>query len=101
MFLIAAMRSQCGKYHTSLLGIALERALQSRPRFGNHTGDKENHMDAFSFKTSATGAMTTVDTASVNALEAGLKGALLTPCSPGYDEARTVWNAMIDRRPGL
>jgi FAD/FMN-containing dehydrogenase len=32
---------------------------------------------------------------------AGLTGSLLTPDSPGYDEARTVWNAMIDRRPGL
>ncbi|HET8834746.1 MAG TPA: FAD-dependent oxidoreductase, partial [Gemmatimonadales bacterium] len=30
-----------------------------------------------------------------------LKGSLLTPDSPGYDEARTIWNAMIDRRPGL
>jgi FAD/FMN-containing dehydrogenase len=30
-----------------------------------------------------------------------LKGSLLTPDSPGYDEARTVWNGMIDRRPGL
>jgi FAD/FMN-containing dehydrogenase len=30
-----------------------------------------------------------------------LKGSLLTPDSPGYDEARAVWNAMIDRRPGL
>jgi FAD/FMN-containing dehydrogenase len=30
-----------------------------------------------------------------------LSGTLLTPDSPGYDEARTIWNAMIDRRPGL
>ena len=30
-----------------------------------------------------------------------LTGTLLTPESPGYDEARTIWNAMIDRRPGL
>ena len=30
-----------------------------------------------------------------------LNGSLLTPDSPGYDEARTIWNAMIDRRPGL
>ena len=29
------------------------------------------------------------------------RGSLLTPDSPGYDEARTIWNAMIDRRPGL
>ena len=32
---------------------------------------------------------------------ANLTGSLLTPESPGYDEARTIWNAMIDRRPGL
>ena len=32
---------------------------------------------------------------------AALSGTLLTPDSPGYDEARTIWNAMIDRRPGL
>jgi FAD/FMN-containing dehydrogenase len=32
---------------------------------------------------------------------ANLSGTLLTPDSPGYDEARTIWNAMIDRRPGL
>jgi FAD/FMN-containing dehydrogenase len=32
---------------------------------------------------------------------ASLSGTLLTPDSPGYDEARTIWNGMIDRRPGL
>src|SRR5574338_121337 len=32
---------------------------------------------------------------------AALTGTLLTPDSPGYDEARTIWNGMIDRRPGL
>jgi hypothetical protein len=30
-----------------------------------------------------------------------LDGRLLTPASPGYDSARTVWNGMIDRRPAL
>ncbi len=30
-----------------------------------------------------------------------LAGDLLTPESPGYDDARTVFNAMIDVRPGL
>lgn len=30
-----------------------------------------------------------------------LKGALLLPEDPGYGDSRTVWNAMIDRRPGL
>ena len=37
----------------------------------------------------------------VNDLAARLRGPLLTPQSPGYEEARTIWNAMIDRRPGL
>ena len=37
----------------------------------------------------------------VDRLAAGLRGELLTPDSPGYHQARAVWNAMIDCRPGL
>jgi FAD/FMN-containing dehydrogenase len=37
----------------------------------------------------------------VEAFAASLRGELLTPDCPGYDEARSVWNAMIDRRPAL
>src|SRR4051812_6324327 len=29
------------------------------------------------------------------------KGPVLTPDAAGYDETRKIWNAMIDRRPGL
>ena len=32
-------------------------------------------------------------------LRGHLRGALCYPGEPGYDEARTIWNAMIDRRP--
>lgn len=42
------------------------------------------------------GGTTEVD---LTSLAAGLQGALLMPDSDGYDEARTIWNAMIDRRP--
>ena len=35
----------------------------------------------------------------VEELRSQLHGELLTPDSPGYDQARAVWNGMIDRRP--
>ena len=37
----------------------------------------------------------------IDELGRGLHGTLLTPGSTGYDEARTIWNAMIERRPAL
>ncbi|HEX6534605.1 MAG TPA: FAD-binding oxidoreductase [Gemmatimonadaceae bacterium] len=37
----------------------------------------------------------------VDAFAASLRGQLLDPGAPGYDEARTIWNGMIDRRPAL
>ncbi|MER9405081.1 FAD-binding oxidoreductase [Mesorhizobium caraganae] len=44
---------------------------------------------------------TTVDAAVVEALSAQLRGTLLQAGDTAYDEARTVWNATVDRRPGL
>jgi FAD/FMN-containing dehydrogenase len=38
---------------------------------------------------------------SISALELELKGDVVGPDHPGYDDARVVWNAMIDRRPAL
>ena len=37
----------------------------------------------------------------VNHLKGRIRGPLLRPGDPGFDEARSVWNAMIDRRPAL
>lgn len=46
--------------------------------------------------TRATGA---VGTELVRELRDALAGAVLTPGDPGYDDARQVWNGIIDRRP--
>ncbi|MGB5294580.1 MAG: FAD-binding oxidoreductase, partial [Thermoanaerobaculia bacterium] len=37
----------------------------------------------------------------VQALSESLQGDVVTPASPSYDEVREIWNAMIDRRPGI
>jgi FAD/FMN-containing dehydrogenase len=47
------------------------------------------------------GSRSEVASAAVEQLRSSLRGPLLTPDSPAYDEARTIWNAMIDRRPAL
>src|SRR5258708_37589767 len=36
----------------------------------------------------------------LTALRPELRGSLCLSGEEGYDEARTIWNAMIDRRPG-
>jgi FAD/FMN-containing dehydrogenase len=42
-----------------------------------------------------------IDGTAVDALGASLGGAVLRSGDDGYDDARTIFNAMIDRRPGL
>ena len=42
-----------------------------------------------------------IDDATIDALRASLSGAVLRPGDDGYDDARTIFNGMIDRRPGL
>jgi FAD/FMN-containing dehydrogenase len=47
------------------------------------------------------GETTPVDGTALDVMKAGLRGEVLTPDTHGYDEARTIWNAMIDRKPGI
>lgn len=42
-----------------------------------------------------------LDPSAIGALRSRLRGPVLLPGDPGYDDARSVWNAMIDRRPAL
>lgn len=44
---------------------------------------------------------TTISAAAIEALAGRLRGRVLDARDPAYDEARTIWNAMVDRRPGL
>jgi len=43
----------------------------------------------------------TVDNAAVDQLAQSFRGKLLRPGDDGYDDARTIFNAMIDRRPTI
>ena len=42
-----------------------------------------------------------VDAEALDAFVAGLRGRVLRPADGGYDEARAIWNGLIDRRPAL
>lgn len=57
-------------------------------------------MDAVHVATPA-GESVEISTDVVERLRGAFRGSVLLPGEPGYDEARAVWNAMIDKRPGL
>lgn len=49
----------------------------------------------------ADGGDTQLEQKAVDGLKTRVRGELMAPGDSGYEDARTVWNAMIDRRPGL
>ena len=55
----------------------------------------DSHLQALSNGTVA------VSDSDIGALRGALRGSVLLPGEPGYDTARAIWNAMIDRRPGI
>src|SRR6185503_9082336 len=65
-----------------------------------HTGLREDDMPAVSVATTH-GGRVTLDDQHLATLNTEFGDRLLSPASHGYDEARTIWNAMIDRRPAL
>ena len=47
------------------------------------------------------GSTKTIPNDAVAVLRSKLHGSVALPGEDGYDAARTIWNAMVDRRPGL
>jgi FAD/FMN-containing dehydrogenase len=43
----------------------------------------------------------TADAAALQAFAMQMRGPVLTPEDPGYEEARLIWNGLIDRRPAI
>jgi FAD/FMN-containing dehydrogenase len=51
--------------------------------------------------TALDGSRTVIERKNVETFAASLRGALLEPGQPGYDEGRLLWNGMMDKRPAL
>jgi FAD/FMN-containing dehydrogenase len=51
--------------------------------------------------TTSTGSHIVIEGTTVETFKTNLRGELLRPGDTDYDEARKVWNGMIDKRPGL
>src|SRR5690625_2818786 len=47
------------------------------------------------------GAQPIFDLAALDTLVGAARGEILTPASPGYDDARKLYNGMIDKRPAV
>ena len=75
--------------------------LQDRARSKSQPliGDKEE-LTTVTARTMQ-GIETKLEPPALEDFRARLRGTLLLPNDPGYDEARSLWNAMIDRRPAL
>ena len=46
-------------------------------------------------------APVSIDQEAMESLRAGVQGRIFQPGDEGYDEARAIWNGMIDKRPAL
>jgi FAD/FMN-containing dehydrogenase len=71
-------------------------ATQTSNKITDSTLDAGSHSSA-----RATADSTPISQTAVSMLRKRIRGAVLTDADEGYDRARQVWNAMIDRKPGV
>lgn len=45
--------------------------------------------------------MSNISQDNLNKLQASIRGRVIQPGEPGYDESRQIWNGMIDRKPSI
>jgi len=45
--------------------------------------------------------MSKLDDGAIDGFKAAIRGEIVLPADAGYDGARSIWNAMIDRRPAV
>lgn len=57
-------------------------------------------MSSINFK-KLDGGNAAIDSSAIDSFKSTLRGKVILPSESGYDECRTIWNAMIDRKPGL
>ena len=71
------------------LGEAVRITHPTRQHFGAIIRHMANNMTA------------SIPQSNIESYRATMRGEVLEPSNPSYDESRVVWNGMIDRRPAL
>src|SRR5919197_5176592 len=68
---------------------------------GNSTKSCHGQRDEEGAMSSELTAELALDAEATQAFIEGVRGAVLRQADPGYDDARAIWNGLIDRRPAL
>src|SRR5690348_4255975 len=98
-------QASAGDARSSARGVAFQQCLHPSPssRDGSFFDDSplvEHRMDTWTYLT-LDRDVRQLPVADIAAFSAHVSGGTLVPGNEGYDDARRIWNAAIDRRPAL